>query len=70
MPQILEGLWEELVRHAELLKGKRVRIVVLEPPEADEPPSGASAHPLTQIIGIAEGGEPDLSTHHDQHLQP
>lgn len=30
MPTVLEGLWEEIVAQGDALKGKRVRVEVLE----------------------------------------
>ena len=37
--QVLEGTWEEIAAHADELVGKRLRVVVDELPEADEPPN-------------------------------
>lgn len=65
MPTVLEGLWEEIVAQGDVLKGKRVRVEVLEEPAETEP---QPAHPLERIVGIAEGGPPDLSVHHDDYL--
>lgn len=66
MPTILEGLWEEIVAQEDALKGKRVRVEVLEqePAEAES----ERPHPLQQIVGIAKGGPPDLSARHDEYL--
>lgn len=66
MPTIIEGLWEEIVAREDMLKGKRVRVEVLEElsTEAEHP----QPHPLEQIIGIARGGPSDLSVRHDEYL--
>ncbi|MCS7190060.1 MAG: hypothetical protein NZ843_00490 [Fimbriimonadales bacterium] len=68
MATILEGLWEEIVAQGDALKGKRVRVEVLEatPPEV----APASSHPLERILGIAQGGPADLSVRHDEYLYP
>jgi hypothetical protein len=66
MQQILEGLWEEIVAQGDVLKGKRVRVEVLEEEQAEAEP--APIHPLERIIGIAQDGPPDLSVRHDDYL--
>lgn len=71
MPKIIEGNWEEILQHAPTLQGKRVRLVVFET-ESDavgvEDAQPPIEHPLDQIIGIAKGGEKDLSENHDHYL--
>lgn len=71
MPQIIEGSWEEVIQHAPMLRGKRVRLVVLETENdatSSEEPRPPAEHPLDQIVGIAKGGEKDLSENHDYYL--
>lgn len=65
MTTILEGLWEEIVAQGDVLKGKRVRVEVLE--EVQDKPS---KHPLDALVGLIPPGEgpSDLSTHHDEYL--
>ncbi len=63
---VIEGLWEEIIARQDLLRGKRVRVEVLEELSTEaEPPQ---THPLEQIIGIAQGGPSDLSARHDEYL--
>ncbi|MCX6382799.1 MAG: hypothetical protein NT023_25520 [Armatimonadetes bacterium] len=57
---LLEGTWEELLSHAEELRGKRLRITVL--PNAasplnrnEEPPSLSMTDFLSDFIGCVEG---------------
>lgn len=70
MPTVLEGLWEEIVAQSDALKGKRVRVEVLEPAPTEETP----ANPLDALVGLIpaeEGsGEASLSVHHDEYLYP
>src|SRR5688572_33356402 len=39
---VLEGTWEDIVRHADRLAGKRVRLVVVDSGEAASPMAAAS----------------------------
>ena len=48
-PQVLEGTWEEIVRHGEQLSGKRVRLTVLP----DHEPASLPAAPL-YLTGTSE----------------
>jgi hypothetical protein len=48
-PQVLEVTWEEIVRQAERLAGKRVRLTILE--DVDPPPrSGVPGTPQPGMI--------------------
>ena len=66
MPTVLEGLWEEIVAQSDALKGKRVRVEVLEPAPTEKTPT----NPLDALVGLIpaeEGsGEASLSVHHDE----
>lgn len=61
MPQVLEGLWEEIEARRAELHGKRVRVIVLE----EEPPVG-SLERLFQTLErihaqLQAAGHPPLS---------
>ncbi|GIV14718.1 MAG: hypothetical protein KatS3mg022_0153 [Armatimonadota bacterium] len=65
---VIEGTWEEIMQRAEELRGKRVRLTVLE-----EPISGGSCialehNPLDAIVGMASSGDGNLSDLHDEVL--
>jgi len=58
--QILEGTWEEIVRHANELAGKRVRLTVIE--EAPLPrPNEAMLSALRKIAEIQQDMKPTPS---------
>ena len=43
--QVLEGTWEEIAEHAAEFSGKRVRLMVIEPP-----PSATAERPLSEML--------------------
>ena len=46
LPAVLEGTWEEVSRHAEALKGRRVKVIL-----ADEPaPTDSEADPTVALL--------------------
>jgi hypothetical protein len=48
--EILEGPWEEIVRHADEFSGKRVRLTIIE----DEVPAGSNRAMLAALREVAE----------------
>ncbi len=62
---IYEGTWEEIASHASELKGRRVRLTVLDqiPDEVTIPPCHSLAEALKGKVGIIDEASPDLSTH-------
>jgi hypothetical protein len=55
--QVLEGLWEEIVQHADELSGKKVRLIVIDGMRLERPLSEA----LEGIVGAVD------STDESQH---
>lgn len=51
-PQVLEGSWEEITRHADALKGRQVRLIVLT--EAPAPNKAVSAGEPAWPAGFLE----------------
>ena len=47
--EILEGPWEEIIRHADELSGKRVRLTIIE----DEIPAGSNEPMLAALREVA-----------------
>jgi hypothetical protein len=48
--QVLEGLWEEIVQHADELSGKKVRLTVIDAMRLERPLSEA----LEGIVGAVD----------------
>jgi len=48
--EILEGPWEDIVRHADEFSGKRVRLTIIE----DEIPAGSNEAMLAALREVAE----------------
>jgi hypothetical protein len=65
LQQTIEGTWEEIAAYASELKGRRVRLTVLDSVSDEEkiPSSNSLAEVLKGKVGIIEGVSPDLSTH-------
>ncbi|NCT43132.1 MAG: hypothetical protein GPJ35_06955 [Microcystis aeruginosa G11-09] len=62
--RIYEGTWEEIAVCASELKGRKVRLIVLDAISGEEktPPSNSLAEVLKGKVGIIEGASPALST--------
>lgn len=62
---IYEGKWEEIASHASELKGRQVRLTVLDQisDEGQISPCHSLAEALKGKVGIIEGASPNLSNH-------
>jgi hypothetical protein len=59
--RIYEGTWEEIAVCASELKGRKVRLIVLDAISGEEktPPSNSLAEALKGKVGIIEGASPE-----------
>jgi len=64
MPQLLEGTWEEITKHAEELKGRHLQVTVLDMPSSiSETPQEESLVEVLDRIGTVDGPATDISEH-------
>lgn len=66
MSTVLEGLWEEIAARAQELRGKRVRLMVLEDSAEPAPPrlpAGIPARHFDRVAGRLSDEEVDALLH-------
>jgi len=66
--QVLEGEWEEILRHGDELAGKRVRLIVMEGEETARPNETMLAA-LKAVAAIQEGMSPSSGEDSEQLLR-
>lgn len=60
MPTVLEGLWEEIAARAQELRGRRVRLMILEDaPSTPRLPAGIPAAHFDRVAGALSDEEVD-----------
>lgn len=69
-PQVLEGTWEEIVAHADELKGCQVRLVVMKPQADQEDESKQRSLPKEWdgLVGTLSFGPDDLAEHSEEYF--
>lgn len=65
-PQILEGTWEDILRHADELVGRQVRLTIL--PEQDQPVPNERALAALREIAERQKGQRHTSGENTQAM--
>ena len=71
MSQIIEGTWEEIAARAEELRGKKLRVTVLEitnQPETEAEKQARLQQALKPLLGTIDNLPPDLSERAEEYF--
>ena len=67
MEQIIEGTWEEIAARADELRGKKLRVTVLEPPAKSRYDGMTLAEIFAGRTGVIDNLPPDLSERAEEY---